>query len=187
MVDTHANYGFNSTYVRSGASIRLEPATGDRWYRIGVSGAPEGVNSRTVTTTVTNGGLPVIVDKNETRYTFSVDAELARRFGPVTIRGGLMESTAGVGIDFQPVRWTAISGDFFNFSSENRPNLKGTLTVFPFFEPGSDNPFKWIYLNAGIYNALNKNRDFFVGGGLRFSDREIRGLVGLATTAAAVN
>ncbi|MDR1144242.1 MAG: MlaD family protein [Spirochaetaceae bacterium] len=182
MVDSHANYGFNSSNVRAGASIRLEPASGDRWYRIGINGAPEGVSTRTVTTT--SGTVTSYEDKTETKYTFSVDAELARRFGILTIRGGLLESTAGIGIDLQPLKQLALSGEVFNFRRGAAPNLKGTVTVYPFFNPNADNPLNWIYLNAGIYDALNADRDLFLGGGLRFTDREIRGLVGLAAGVA---
>jgi phospholipid/cholesterol/gamma-HCH transport system substrate-binding protein len=185
MVDSHANYGFNSANVRAGASIRLEPASGDRWYRIGVNGAPEGVSTRTVTTT--SGTVTSYEDKTETRYTFSVDAELARRFGIVTIRGGLLESSAGIGLDVQPLKQLALSGEVFNFRKGAAPNLRGTVTVYPFFNPDADNPLNWIYLNAGIYDALNTDRDLFLGGGLRFSDREIKSLVGLAAGAAASN
>jgi phospholipid/cholesterol/gamma-HCH transport system substrate-binding protein len=177
LVDSHANYGFNSTNVRAGASLRLEPASGDRWYRIGVNGAPEGVSTRTVT--VTSGTVTGYEDKTETRYTFSIDAELARRFGIVTVRGGLLESTAGIGVDVQPIRQLAVSGELFNFRNGSAPNLRGTVTVYPFFNPDADNPLNWIYINGGIYNALNANRDYFLGGGVRFSDREIKGLVGI--------
>ena len=183
LVDSHASYGFNSTNVRAGASIRLEPASGDRWYRIGVNSAPEGVSTRTVT--ITSGTVTSFEDKTETKYNFSLDAELARRFGILTIRGGLLESTAGFGLDIQPFRWVALSGEIFNFRSGYYPNLRGIVTVYPFFNPEKNNPFNWIYLQGGIYDALNTNRDFFLGGGLRFTDREIKGLVGLAFTAAA--
>jgi phospholipid/cholesterol/gamma-HCH transport system substrate-binding protein len=185
MVDSQASYGFNSSHVRAGASIRLEPASGDRWYRIGVRGAPDGVNSRIVTTTTDiSGTVTSYEDKTETKYSFSVDAELARRYKYITIRGGLLESTAGIGLDIHPLRWAALSGELFNFRSGASPNLRGTLTVYPFFNPDSDNPLNWIYLYGGVSDALSPGRDFFLGGGLRFSDREIKGLVGLAVTAA---
>jgi phospholipid/cholesterol/gamma-HCH transport system substrate-binding protein len=183
LVDSHANYGLNSTHVRAGASLRLEPASADRWYRIGVNGAPDGVDTRTVTTT--SGTVTSYEDKTETEYTFSIDAELARRFGIVTVRGGLLESTAGIGVDVQPLRWIALSGELFNFRSGSAPNLRGTVTVYPFFNPDTNNPFNWIYLNGGVYDSLSSNRDFFLGGGIRFSDREVKSLVGLAASAAA--
>ena len=183
LVDSRASYGFNSTNIRAGASIRLEPASGDRWYRLGVNSAPEGVSTRTVTTI--SGTVTSYEDKTETKYNFSLDAELARRFGILTIRGGLLESTAGFGLDVQPLKWIALSGEIFNFRTGYYPNLRGTVTVYPFFNPEKNNPLNWIYLYGGIYDALNRDRDFFLGGGLRFTDREIKGLVGLAFTAAA--
>jgi phospholipid/cholesterol/gamma-HCH transport system substrate-binding protein len=185
MVDTHANYGFKTGHVRAGASLRLEPASGDRWYRIGVNGAPEGVNSRTVTSTT--GTNPGYEDRTETRYTYSVDAELARRFGIVTVRGGLLESTAGLGVDVQPIRWASLSGEVFNFRTGQYPNVRGTATIYPFFNPDSNNPLKWIYVHGGVYNALSKDRDYFLGGGVRFTDREIKNLAGLALTTAGSN
>ncbi|MDR1803814.1 MAG: hypothetical protein LBQ94_09435 [Treponema sp.] len=32
---------------------------------------------------------------------------------------------------------------------------------------------------GGVNNILNDNRDYFFGGGLRFADREVKGLIGL--------
>jgi phospholipid/cholesterol/gamma-HCH transport system substrate-binding protein len=178
-VDTYGRYDVIGEQMRAGASLRLTPASNDRWYRVGLSSAPEGVVYRTVTETSDGGGGRTVEDTTETRYSFSVDAELARRFGVVTLHGGLLENTGGVGIDIQPVRWVNLSGEVFNFRKGEKPNLRGTLTVYPFFDPDSDKPWNWIYLRGGISNALVDDRDYFVGGGLRFTDSEIKGLVGL--------
>jgi phospholipid/cholesterol/gamma-HCH transport system substrate-binding protein len=179
-VDTNARYDLLARQVRAAASIRLDPSSNDRWYRIGVSSAPEGVSSRTVKEITSGAGIVSREDTTETRYSVSIDAELARRFGFLTLRGGLFESSAGFGLDIQPLRWASLSGEVFNFRTGELPNLRGTLTVFPFFDPGSDKPWNWIYLRGGISNALSGERDFFIGGGLRFADREVKGLVGLA-------
>jgi len=180
-VDTSASYLTSANQVQAGASIRLTPESNDRWYRIGVSSVPNGVSSRTVRETLdAQGNVRVYKDTTETKYsTMAIDAELARRFGIVTIRGGLLESTAGFGLDVQPVRWASASAEVFNFKNGELPNLRGTLTVYPFFDPNSDKPWNWVYLKGGISDSLNDSRDFFVGGGIRFADREIKGLVGL--------
>jgi phospholipid/cholesterol/gamma-HCH transport system substrate-binding protein len=184
MVDSNVNYGFTRDTVRAGASLRLEPASGDRWYRLGINGAPDGVSTRTVTTRNDNGTI-LTRDETKTDYGFSIDAELARRFGAFTLRGGVRENTAGVGLDIQPVDRLALSADLFRFQKDAVPNLKGTVTVYPFFNPESNNPLNWIYIQGGVYDALNNNkRDFFAGGGVRFSDREVKGLMGLATGVA---
>jgi phospholipid/cholesterol/gamma-HCH transport system substrate-binding protein len=178
-VDANASYDFISRQTRAGASLRLDPRSGDRWYRIGVSSAPDGVSSRTVTETIDGRGAVSRVDTTETRYSFAFDAELARRFGMFTLRGGLLESTAGFGLDIQPLKWAALSGELFDFKKGSPPNLRSSLTFYPFFDPHSDKPWNWLYFRGGISNVLSNNRDFFVGGGIRFADREVKGLVGL--------
>ncbi|MDR1374222.1 MAG: MlaD family protein [Treponema sp.] len=177
-VDTRALYEMRSERVRAGASLRLEPGTNDRWYRIGVTGVPDGVSSRTVKET-TAGGVTTREDTTETDYSLGIDAELARRFGPITVRGGLLESTAGLGLDVQPLKWASISGEVFNFKSGEKPNFRGSLTFYPFFDPDGDKPWNWIYLQGGVSHILDGSRDYFIGGGVRFADREVKGLVGL--------
>jgi len=179
-VDTNARYDIIADTGRASASIRLDPASNDRWYRLGVSSAPEGVSSRTVKETTDASGAVTKEDTTETKYTVSVDAELGRRFGFFTLHGGLLESTAGVGLDFQPIDWLSLSGEVFDFKTGEKPNLRGTLTFYPFFDPDSNKPWNWLYLRGGINNALNGSRDYFIGGGLRFADREVKGLIGLA-------
>jgi phospholipid/cholesterol/gamma-HCH transport system substrate-binding protein len=178
-VDTNARYDFMSRQPRAAASLRLEPGSNDRWYRIGVSSAPDGVSSRTVKETDAGSGVSR-EDTIETRYSVAFDIELARRFGMLTLRGGLLENSAGFGLDVQPVKWAALSGELFNFKTGSVPNFRSALTFYPFFDPHSNKPWNWLYFRGGINNALSDSRDFFIGGGLRFADREVKGLVGLA-------
>jgi phospholipid/cholesterol/gamma-HCH transport system substrate-binding protein len=178
-VDTSGSYNIMAGKVQAGASIRLNPASNDRWYRIGVASVPDGYSTRTIKETTDALGIRTVKDTTETKFSFAVDAELARQFGMFTIRGGLLENTAGLGIDIQPLRWVSVSGEIFNFKTGESPNLRGTITVYPFFDPDSDKPWNWIYLKGGITNSLSETRDFFIGGGVRFADREIKGLVGL--------
>lgn len=182
-VDASGSYLAQSNNVQAGASIRLVPSSNDRWYRIGVSSVPDGNRYRTVKEVYDEHGNPIpqgYTDTTETKYnTFAIDAELARSFGILTIRGGLIESTGGLGLDLQPLKWVGISGDLFNFRSGEPPNLRGTVTLYPFFDPDADKPWNWIYIKGGINDSLAENRDFFIGGGVRFADREVKGLVGL--------
>ena len=178
-VDSSARYDVLAQSMRASASIRLDPRSNDRWYRVGVSSVPDGIVSRTVRETTDGSGIVSWEDTVETRYNLGLDVELARKIGMFTLRGGLLENTAGIGIDLQPINRIRISGEIFNFRAGNTPNLRSTLTVYPFFDPDSDLPWNWLYLRGGITNALSGNRDFFFGGGLRFADREVKGLVGL--------
>jgi phospholipid/cholesterol/gamma-HCH transport system substrate-binding protein len=73
----------------------------------------------------------------------------------------------------------SLSGEIFNFRTDEAPNLRGTLTVYPFFDPNGDKPWHWLYLRGGVSNILTDKRDYFIGGGIRFADREVKSLVGL--------
>lgn len=177
-VDSDVTYGVGTGDFRAGASLRLEPESRDRWYRIGVTGTGDGVSERTVTRTDW-GGTVSTTDTTETTYGVAVNAELARRVGAFTLRGGLLESTAGFGVEFAPFRWITLSGELFDFKKTESPNLRGTVTVYPYFDPNSAKPWNWVYLRGGVSSALDERRDWFIGAGFRFADEEIRGLVGL--------
>ena len=179
-IDSSARYDVLAGTARAAAALRLVPASGDRWYRVGVTSTPDGVTARTVTEVLNEDGSRRDWDETiETRHIIAIDAELARSFGPLTLRGGVLESTAGFGMDIQAFNWMSVSGELFRFTGGQAPNLRSAVTVYPFFNPDSNMPWNWIFLRAGITNALSGDRDYFVGGGLRFADREVRGLVGL--------
>ena len=179
-VDTFGNYFTQASQVQAGASLRLVPTSNDRWYRIGVSSVPNGYSTRTVTESYSTDGSRTQIDTTETKYSvFVIDAELARSLGLITIRGGLIENSGGIGLDVNPLKWLGVSGELYNFKSEEAPNLRGSVVLYPFFDPDSEKPWNWLYLKGGISNSLNSSRDFFIGGGMRFADREIKSLVGL--------
>ncbi|MFQ3546856.1 MAG: MlaD family protein [Termitinemataceae bacterium] len=159
-VDSTVRYNILSSSFQAGASLRLEPLSRDRYYRIGVSSRPQG---------------------SQTSYT--VDAEIARQFNIYRLRGGLYEGTAGLGFDILPASSFLVSTEVFNFTQNAFPNLRGSLTWFPVFDPASNKPWNWLYVYAGVNDVLNPQRDVFLGLGLRFADEEVRGLVGLVPFA----
>ncbi|GAB1482581.1 hypothetical protein MASR2M78_13970 [Treponema sp.] len=88
-VDANTSWSLLSNQGRAGASLVLEPRSQDRWYRLGLNSAPEGIASRTVTESKSGSTLER-TDTTLTEYKFSIDAELARRLGPFTLRSGLL-------------------------------------------------------------------------------------------------
>ncbi|MFA6507878.1 MAG: MlaD family protein [Treponemataceae bacterium] len=178
-VDVRSSYEIAAARAVSGAALRLDPRSGDRWYRVAVSGAPDGITTRTTTTEAVSGGATTTTNTTSNTPGYYFDAELARIFGPFTLRGGILENTAGFGVDFRPIPQLELSGEMFDFSTGSVPNLRASLTFYPFFDPRGGKPWQWLYLRGGIRSALDEKRDFFIGGGLRFVDEEARGLVGL--------
>jgi phospholipid/cholesterol/gamma-HCH transport system substrate-binding protein len=97
----------------------------------------------------------------------------------VTVRAGVFESTAGVGMDLSPFSQLALSAEAFDFGAEDGAYLRGYGTVYPFYNPDSSNPLQWLYLSGGVDDILGVyERDYFIGAGVRFTDQDLRGLVG---------
>ncbi|MBI2343083.1 MAG: MCE family protein [Deltaproteobacteria bacterium] len=140
-------------------------------------------NRVTRTTTVTSGAATSTVTADtETveRNRFRVSAQLAKKLYDFTLRGGIIESRGGVGLDYDkgPVRLSASAFDF-NTQQGNKPHLKlaGTVRVTPA-----------IYLTGGADDPLNPNQktDWFVGAGLRLRDDDIKSLLSAGGLGAAL-
>lgn len=100
----------------------------------------------------------------------------------MTVRGGLIESSGGFGVDVAPVDQLELSAEMFQFG-DPLPNLRAYGTEYPFFDPTAHSPLRWLFLSRGVEEALGSQRDYLVGGGLRLTDQDLQGLVGLAPLA----
>ena len=188
-------FGYEGTYLsgddaaRNAFALRLEPRTRDRYYELGVVDTPRGPSQTTTTETFTDGpGGEEEFKTVETETTDGVrfNAQIARRIGPVTLRGGVIESTGGFGVDLQPAEGFMLTGEMFDFGDDEAPNLRAGASFYPFYDPDGAKPWEWIYLTGGIDRALDEDeRQLFLGGGLRFTDNSLRGLFGLAPLAGA--
>ncbi len=162
-------------------NLRLVPRQSDRFYTAGVVSTP--VPTRTEETTVTttsSGGTTTVETRNEqvSSDDLKFNLQLARIWGPLTARAGVFESTAGVGLDLQPVDRFALSAEAFDFGADDGVYLRGYGTLYPFYDPESNNPLRWIYLAGGVDDAMDiYQRDFFVSAGVRFTDDNLRSLV----------
>jgi phospholipid/cholesterol/gamma-HCH transport system substrate-binding protein len=166
-------------------SFRLVPLRSDRYYELGIVNTPEDYVRKTTTRTEVDGELNepdriYTTTETETSDRIKLNAQIAQAYGPVTIRGGLIENSGGFGLDLRPVKQLQISGEMFEFGDVDGPNLRTTGTIYPFYDPDAEYPWNWIFITGGANRVLTADRrDFFLGGGLRFSDENLRGLVGL--------
>ena len=170
--------------------LRLIPGgREDKFYTVGVvnTPSPRTVTVTTETSTISTGpnGGAVAVPENTVRTEerssndLKFNLQLARRWGPMTVRAGVLESTAGVGMDLRPVDRLELSAEAFDFGADDGAYLRGYGTLYPFYDPESDNPLRWLYLAGGVDDAMDVyQRDYFLGAGVRFTDQDIRGLVG---------
>ncbi|MBI2346935.1 MAG: MCE family protein [Deltaproteobacteria bacterium] len=131
-------------------------------------------NRSTRTTTVTTGGASTtVVADTQTieRNKFRVSAQIAKQLYDFTMRGGLIESRGGVGLDFArgPIG-AQFSAFDFNTQQGNKPHLKLT---------GNLNLTKSLYLLGGADDMLNpaQKTDWFIGAGVRIVDDDVKSLL----------
>lgn len=129
-------------------------------------------------TTVTSGAATTTVTTDENvirkdKILFS--AQLAKQFHDVTLRGGLIESTGGVGVDYNKGPF-GLQLSAFDFKTDNnqRPHLKAL---------GSVNLTKNFFVVSGVDDIISKrqNPDWFFGAGLRLVDNDLKSLLGAAS------
>ncbi|MDO8528124.1 MAG: MlaD family protein [Deltaproteobacteria bacterium] len=114
------------------------------------------------------------------RFSVLFSAELAKKFYDFTIRGGLIESTGGMGLDYDN-GVLGLKFDAFNFQTHfnQKPHLKAW---------GILNVTQNLYLAGGADDFINPNQpvDYFVGGGFQLVDDDIKSLIGTAAGSAKV-
>ena len=179
-VDYHTEYLTETKDFKNYVELGLRPRP-DKAFLIGFVVDPSPSPTETVTdTVVTTGGTSTTVttDRNEVdKNKFLVSAELAKTFHDFTLRGGLIESRGGVGLDY---RYGPVGIDFsaFDFRTDHnqRPHLKALARL---------NVTKNFYVVSGVDDFISKQQDpdWFVGAGLHLIDDDIRSLFGAASLA----
>lgn len=165
--DYYSHYQTATGGVRSYIGVRIQPGL-DRFYEIAGITSPEGVISRFTRTDTINGGPPT-VDVQETvhQYRVRLTALFGKKFYNWTIKGGMMESRGGAGIEYNffndHFRWSV---DAFDFTE---PNVR-TYLRYSFF--------KGLYVVGGQEFIFRENgTDFsspFIGAGLYLTNDDIK-------------
>ncbi len=179
VTQSRLNLGLQSYYMandgdmKGGMHIDYMP-TYTRHYMLDIVSAPD--YSRKV------GGLyPAELD--HTKGKFYASAQIGKRYEDVMFRGGLIESTAGFGLDyFAYYDKLKFSVDAFDFGAVNdlrgnNPRLRATMR-YRFF--------KHIDTYLGADNMLNSDAfNIFFGMGVHFEDDRIKYLLGSGASAGA--
>jgi len=197
-VGLRSEYNFRSRAARHYVSVELHTRP-DKFYLIELERGPRGdypeVTLEYDPTVNDTAWVRRSVIRDETRFTF----QFAKRFGWLTLRYGLKESTGGVGADAD-VRWwdrdLKLSVDAFDTTFDQLPRVKLAAAV---------EVFRFIYLLGGIDEMLNPpdeltiqtgmddvpiqfetfryGRDVFLGGMIRFNDEDLAALLTVGGSA----
>jgi phospholipid/cholesterol/gamma-HCH transport system substrate-binding protein len=175
--------GFDSYWLdevgeaRTAFSIELDPQKGDRSYHLALVDDPRGrvkINTEVTEVTLPDGSKETTtVRRVNTEEKSTFDAQFGFGFGAAgKLRAGLFQSTAGIGVDWEPIEKLSLSLEAYDFGREEDldPHLRliGRWRVHPNF-----------FLQGGYDDFLEGDRDtIFFGGGLRWSDDDLKYLLG---------
>ncbi len=159
-------YLLDKSSAKSYLNLKIQPKW-DKFYIVGIVADPRG--KRKVTDSISKGTTTRTEEWDKNGLLFN--AEIGKRFKDVVLRGGLLESTGGIGIDYY-----ALNDDFkftfeaFDFDTDRDPHLK----VFGEYEL-----LKHVYLSAGWDDFLSDegNESPFVGFSIRFEDDDLKYLL----------
>jgi len=175
-VEYRADFLTRHDYLKSTVNVRIQPAP-DRYYLVGVTGDYFGQYKRSDYRTVDSNGTVRRNSKEEWRRDkLKFNAQIARRYYDVVVRGGLIENGAGLGVDYylddDKLRLTfeAFSGDF-----DHRAHLRAEASY---------NIWKIFYLSAGYDDFISDQHRAspYFGFGLQFNDDDLKYLLSGASS-----
>ncbi len=163
-------YLFDSNELKSYLSLRIQPRE-DKYYLFQIVDDPGGKEEVTDTTRTTDGETTtehkVETDKDGLKFS----AQIAKRYYDIGLRGGLFESTGGVGLDYYLFNdRLTLSFEAFDFDPDRNAHLKFKADY---------RPFKYIYITSGFDDFISDEgkESFFIGAGISFADEDIKSLL----------
>jgi len=157
---------FDARDTKSYFTIRIQPKA-DKYYLFEIVDDPRGkINEET--RVVTSGGTTTTTVEKKTTDALKLSAQIAKRFKNLAVRGGIIESTGGVGIDYYAssdrLKFTL---EAFDFGANGNPHMKTGLTLYI---------NKFFYLTGGYDEFASKQglQSAYAGIGLQFQDEDLK-------------
>jgi phospholipid/cholesterol/gamma-HCH transport system substrate-binding protein len=163
-IDFHADYLSDVKATKSTIGVRIQPGL-DRYYYLGIIDDPAGKVERESVVSTTDGVVvhnqQVKTFYNKTKFT----ALFAKRFYDLTLRGGMIESAGGFGVDYLFFRKKLkLSFEAFNFDQVNlRAQAQYSLV-------------HGVYLLGGMNDILDKTgaKSGYLGAGIFVTNDDLK-------------
>ncbi len=153
----------------SEVALRIFPSP-ERFYHLGLTTSEIGPDKETITETTTNGATVYSNRKERDRDTFRFNVQIGRRVQDFAFRGGLIESTGGLGLDYYLQNLgTKFSLEAFDYKKDKGANMR-FITELQLWNV--------LYGRASVNDIGRKERSATVQAGLRFNDEDLKGLMG---------
>lgn len=177
--DMHSEYLSRDGKGQGTFAVDIIPqADKPRFYRLGINSLPFGVRTKdtsVITTTFPDGHTSTTTIQTlniKDQYAFT--ALVGWRFKDLTGRAGVIESRAGVGLDYELLkRRLLLSTDLYDMSRDNyaaHARIFGRYYISPS-----------VYVTAGWDDFLNRSRkadSMLLGAGVRWGDDNLKYLIG---------
>lgn len=189
-----------SPWAKNYFGFRLIPKP-DKWYGFELVDDPRGYTTLTktqnnlcpvnpTTPCVTSPLFPPYVEQINTQRVLKFSVYIAKRYGPVSGRFGLIENTGGFGLKLHMLNDAfTVQGDIFEFANplKPRPRLK-LYADYRFMDHllvtiGADDILNKPVGDIDNNTRIASGRDYFLGAGFFFTDDDLKKLIGLVTTA----
>ena len=164
-MNIYSNFLTKDNYFKTTANLAYIPNP-TKYYIIGVTSKEDYSTKK-------------LADEKTSKIYFN--AELGKRYQNILVRGGIIENTGGLGIDYFMYKdRVKLTADIYDFNSEN--DYRGD-------NPHLDLKARYLYLKhlefmAGIDNIINPDaRQFFLGIGVKFKDNDLKALVSGGATS----
>lgn len=159
-------YLWEKSNFKSHLEVKIQPKQ-DQFYLLGLVSDPRG--RLTVRENTVGGVMTKTEEWDKSGLLFN--AQIGKRFRDVILRGGILESTGGVGVDYMALNdRLKLTFEAFDFSSDRNAHLKGYADV---------QLFKYLHLTGGWDDFISNrgNSSGFVGLSLRFEDDDLKYLL----------
>lgn len=165
-IDFHTEYLNSVDSWKSYIGLKIQPGL-DRFYFIQAIDDPSGVLEKTNTVTTTSPPDSTVRVNESKTYLNKMKYTLlfGKNFYNLTLRGGIIESSGGVGLDYFVYRnRLRLTTEAFEFS---KMNLRASITY---------NLYKGIYVTGGVSDLLNRSdsRSNYVGAGLFLTNDDMK-------------
>jgi phospholipid/cholesterol/gamma-HCH transport system substrate-binding protein len=179
------DFGLRSEYLTRDSTakgyfgVTINKKDSPQFYQVELSTQPAGlrdVTTSVVQTTFPDGHTEVTTIQNtQFEDKLGISALMGWKWNDFALRAGLIESRGGMAIDYKILRdRLRFTGEVFDFNRPNSFAAHGKLTTRYFFSPS-------VYVTGGWDDFLNRSRkadSMFIGAGLRWSDDDIKSLLG---------
>lgn len=167
-VDFHSEYMAGQEMWKSYIGLKIQPGP-DRYYFIQIIDDPTGLVQRSKTYTRSTPGSDLTVDEKRTNYNqMKLTLLFAKNFYDFTVRGGMIENSGGVGLDYHLFKNRLVfTTEAFQFTNLN---LRASLTYYM---------VKGVYVTGGVFDAFNNGLGYsnYIGAGLSFTNEDLRFLM----------